>query len=64
MAELDGHLKFDKIRVTGTIAAMDIKTDDHEGYLNKVSAAIKRKAFDHGLLLRPLGNVLYLMPRY
>ncbi|MCO6440312.1 MAG: adenosylmethionine--8-amino-7-oxononanoate transaminase [Nitrococcus mobilis] len=64
LAKLDDHPKLDKIRVTGTIAAMDIKTADRPGYLNQVSAIIKRKAFEQGLLLRPLGNVLYLMPPY
>ncbi|HET8701253.1 MAG TPA: adenosylmethionine--8-amino-7-oxononanoate transaminase, partial [Nitrococcus sp.] len=64
LAKLEGHPKLDKIRVMGTIAAMDIKTADRPGYLNQVSATIKREAFDRGLLLRPLGNVLYLMPPY
>lgn len=64
LAKLEGHPKLDKTRVMGTIAAMDIKTADRPGYLNQVSATIKRKAFDRGLLLRPLGNVLYLMPPY
>ncbi|MDN5869467.1 MAG: adenosylmethionine--8-amino-7-oxononanoate transaminase [Nitrococcus sp.] len=64
LAPLIAHPKLDRIRVAGTIAAMDIKTDEREGYLNTVSATIKRKAFERGLLLRPLGNVLYLMPPY
>lgn len=64
LAELSEHPKLDKIRVTGTIAAMDVKTPDSPGYLNQVAGTIKRKAFERGLLLRPLGNVLYLMPPY
>ncbi|MDN5849271.1 MAG: adenosylmethionine--8-amino-7-oxononanoate transaminase [Nitrococcus sp.] len=61
---LSAHPKLDKVRIIGTIAAMNIKTDERPGYLNTVSATIKHKAFDRGLLLRPLGNVLYLMPPY
>lgn len=64
LAKLSAHPKLEKLRVTGSIAAMDIKTDDRTGYLNKISATVKRQAFDQGLLLRPLGNVLYLMPPY
>lgn len=64
LAKLFGHPRLDKIRVMGTIAAMDINTEDSPGYLNKVSTSIKQKAFDYGMLLRPLGNVLYLMPPY
>ena len=33
-------------------------------YLNSVADAIKKRCVEKGLLLRPLGNVLYLMPPY
>lgn len=51
-------------RVTGTIAAFDIDTGGEEGYLNRIGNEIKRNTIDYGLLLRPLGNTLYLMPPY
>ncbi|MEP0913464.1 adenosylmethionine--8-amino-7-oxononanoate transaminase [Leptolyngbya sp. GB1-A1] len=54
----------EKLRVTGTIAAFDIKTNDQPGYLNQIAGKIRTQAIDRGLLLRPLGNVLYLMPPY
>jgi adenosylmethionine-8-amino-7-oxononanoate aminotransferase len=34
------------------------------GYLNPVGMEIRHHAIEHGLLLRPLGNVLYLRPPY
>jgi adenosylmethionine-8-amino-7-oxononanoate aminotransferase len=43
---------------------MDIVTTEQAGYLNQVSLEVRRQAIDRGLLLRPLGNVLYLMPPY
>lgn len=58
------HPKLGKFRVMGTIAAMDIQNEEESGYLNSVAADIKEKSVDHGVLLRPLGNVLYLMPPY
>ncbi len=58
------HPKLKNHRVTGTIAAMDIIAEGEEGYLNKVADHIKKECVTHGLLLRPLGNVLYLMPPY
>lgn len=64
LEELKGHPKLKNMRVTGTIAAMDIVTEGEEGYLNKVANHIKKNCVDKGLLLRPLGNVLYLMPPY
>ena len=64
LADLAGHPKLRHHRVTGTIAAMDIVTDGEEGYLNKVANSIKKNCVEEGVLLRPLGNVLYLMPPY
>lgn len=55
----------EKIRQCGTILAFDVKTEKQTtGYLNSVGQLIKRKALDRGMLLRPLGNVVYFMPPY
>lgn len=62
--KLRDHPKLKNHRVTGTIAAVDIKTEGEDGYLNPVANRIKQECVDKGLLLRPLGNVLYLMPPY
>lgn len=64
LEELKDHPKLQHLRVTGTIAAMDIVTKGEEGYLNPVASYIKQHCVDKGMLLRPLGNVLYLMPPY
>lgn len=61
---LRGNSKVAKLRVTGTIAAMDIVNTQESGYLNQVGLEIREKALEKGLLLRPLGNVLYIMPPY
>ncbi len=53
-----------KLRVMGTIAAIDINNHEQTGYLNNVGREIRHHAIAHGVLLRPLGNVLYLMPPY
>lgn len=64
LRELTDHPKLKNHRVTGTIAAMDIVTGGEEGYLSEIANYIKKNCVDQGLLLRPLGNVLYLMPPY
>jgi len=51
-------------RVTGTIAAFDLKTGGGGGYFDDVGHAVKRRTLDKGLLLRPLGNTVYFMPPY
>ena len=51
-----------KIRVTGTIAAFDIEIGNNKGYLNNVGKRIKALSIKKGLFIRPLGNVIYLLP--
>lgn len=55
--------RFVNVRQIGTIAALDVVADD-AGYL----AGIGPRLYDHflsrGLLVRPLGNTIYLMPPY
>ena len=51
-----------KFRVTGTIAAFDLKTDNNRGYLNNIGKKIKSLSIKNGLFIRPLGNVIYLLP--
>ncbi len=57
------HPKLERLRIMGTIAAMDI-ISEQPGYLNPISLHIRQQAIAHNLLLRPLGNVLYLLPPY
>ncbi len=60
---LQGHPKVEKGRVTGAIAAFDLVAGD-TGYTSAVGPKLKRFFLDNGLLLRPLGNVVYLLPPY
>ena len=50
------------IRVTGTIAAFDIEIGNNDGYLNNIGKKIKALSIKKGLFIRPLGNVIYLLP--
>ncbi len=52
-----------KIRQLGTIAAFDYDKISTT-YGSTESNSIKQKFLDKGLLLRPLGNTIYLMPPY
>lgn len=66
-AEIDklrSHPKLEHFRITGTIAAMDIVNEEEGGYLNSAAKKIKEECVNHGVLLRPLGNVLYVMAPY
>jgi len=48
------------VRIRGTIAAIELQ--DTGGYLASVGPRIRELAIQRGVLLRPLGNVIYAMP--
>ena len=62
LKELEQHPLVKNIRVCGTIAAFDIKVKDTAGYLNNAGRSLKASALKDGVFLRPLGNVVYLLP--
>jgi adenosylmethionine-8-amino-7-oxononanoate aminotransferase len=49
-------------RSKGIIIAIEIKTNEYTHYLNKMSEYIYKYFLERDILLRPLGNVLYLVP--
>jgi len=54
----------DELRHIGGICALDLHTppEDQAGYLSELAPRIRRNAIEKGVLLRPLGNVLYAIP--
>ncbi len=59
---LEKHPKVKQTRVTGTIAAFNLEVDGPQGYLNLAGKTLKAYAMESGVFLRPLGNVVYLLP--
>ncbi|TIS51489.1 MAG: adenosylmethionine--8-amino-7-oxononanoate transaminase [Mesorhizobium sp.] len=55
--------RFTDCRATGTIAAIDLRTGS-AGYLAEIGPKLRAFFLERGLLVRPLGNVLYLLPPY
>jgi adenosylmethionine-8-amino-7-oxononanoate aminotransferase len=51
------------LRMIGTIAAIELKTED-AGYLSNIRPKLYNYFIDNGVLLRPLGNVIYILPPY
>jgi adenosylmethionine---8-amino-7-oxononanoate aminotransferase len=51
------------VRVIGGVAAIELKSDK-PGYLDQIGPRLAAAFLDRGLLLRPLGNVVYFMPPY
>jgi adenosylmethionine-8-amino-7-oxononanoate aminotransferase len=63
LERLDPQLT-ERPRVTGTIAAFDLRTGGGGGYFDDIGRIIKERTLDKGLLLRPLGNTIYFLPPY
>jgi adenosylmethionine-8-amino-7-oxononanoate aminotransferase len=55
--------RFQNVRQLGTIAALDLVVQD-AGYLADIGPRLYRHFLARGMLVRPLGNTIYLMPPY
>jgi len=55
--------RFRNVRRTGTITALELKVRD-AGYLANIGPRLQAFFNDRNLLLRPLGNTIYVMPPY
>ncbi|RTM09817.1 MAG: adenosylmethionine--8-amino-7-oxononanoate transaminase [Hyphomicrobiales bacterium] len=55
--------RFENVRTTGTIAALDLRVGN-AGYLAAVGPRLRAFFLERGLLVRPLGNVIYVLPPY
>ncbi len=63
LAALDGASGVKAVRQIGTVAAVELEVPNG-GYLSDVGPALSRLAMQDGVLLRPLGNVAYVLPPY
>ena len=57
---LRADARFENVRRTGTITAVDLKTRD-KGYLAGIGPMLQAFFNSRNLLLRPLGNTIYTM---
>jgi adenosylmethionine-8-amino-7-oxononanoate aminotransferase len=60
LGPLRDHPKVKDVRIRGSIAAIELRGED--GYLAEVGPQLRRSCLAEGVLLRPLGSVLYAMP--
>jgi adenosylmethionine-8-amino-7-oxononanoate aminotransferase len=62
-SELATHPVAQNVRQTGTILAFDLVSKE-KGYLSSIGPAFASEILKYDVLLRPLGNVVYLMLPY
>jgi len=61
---LEQHPKVEKVRQTGTILAWEISSSQQTSYFNNTGKILYKEFLKRGIILRPLGNVMYLVPPY
>ena len=52
-----------EVRQIGSVGAIELRTDD-AGYLSAMRPKLYQLFLERGVLLRPLGNVVYVLPPY
>ena len=58
------NAKVKEVRCLGTILAIELRSDDESSYSNDLRKKIYPFFLERDILLRPLGNVIYVLPPY
>ncbi|HET6224713.1 MAG TPA: adenosylmethionine--8-amino-7-oxononanoate transaminase [Bacteroidia bacterium] len=64
LQKIKSHVALKEVRQLGTILAFEINTKEHTHYLNSLAEHISTFFMERGIILRPLGNILYVLPPY
>jgi adenosylmethionine-8-amino-7-oxononanoate aminotransferase len=62
--EMSQHRNVSAARTRGTIMALDIRTNEDTSYSNTLRKRIYPYFMERNILLRPLGNTIYMVPPY
>lgn len=62
LATLESHPAVRNTRQIGTVAVVELNAED--GYLSEIGRELAAFSLENGVLLRPLGNVVYCLPPY
>jgi len=63
LQEIKKHEHVSSVRQTGTILAMDLKSDS-QSYHASIRDKIYNFFLERKIILRPLGNIIYILPPY
>lgn len=62
--KIKDHPRLKNIRQTGTILALEWESTGETSYFNNLRDNLYNFFLDQGIILRPLGNILYVLPPY
>lgn len=63
-ARIKSHPKVKTTRVLGVIFALEIDTSEDSSYYGSVRAKLYEFFIANGVILRPVGNIVYILPPY
>jgi adenosylmethionine-8-amino-7-oxononanoate aminotransferase len=64
LTKINGHKAIKRAAVLGTLISIEINTSDTSGYLNSIRDDLYNFFLNRNILMRPLGNVIYVLPPY
>ncbi len=64
LKKIQTHPSLADARQLGTIIAFEVKTREHTHYLNSLAEYSSEFFMSRGIILRPLGNIIYILPPY
>lgn len=62
--KIKSHSKVKTTRVLGVIFALEIKTESQESYYGTMRNKLYNFFIENGIILRPVGNIIYILPPY
>jgi adenosylmethionine-8-amino-7-oxononanoate aminotransferase len=62
--KIKNHSRVVTTRVLGVIFALEIKSDSEESYYGSMRTKLYNFFIDKGVILRPVGNIVYILPPY
>jgi adenosylmethionine-8-amino-7-oxononanoate aminotransferase len=63
-ANIKKHPKVKTTRVLGVIFALEIQTESDESYYGTMRNKLYNFFIENGVILRPVGNIIYILPPY
>lgn len=64
LAAICNHPLVENPRQIGTVAAFDVRGGEQTSYLHSLRDMMADFCLNHGVIIRPLGNVIYITPPY
>jgi adenosylmethionine-8-amino-7-oxononanoate aminotransferase len=62
--KIKSHPKVKTTRVLGVVFALEIETSSEESYYGALRNKLYNFFIENGVILRPVGNIVYVLPPY